>query len=87
MADVGALVAIEERKKLLSEVWLFNGATDEELTALAELAYEVTVGPHVDIVNGVVHFYAVTALIQCHGLVQRLVTDLLARVIKDIEIC
>src|SRR5918995_2689919 len=49
--DVGALVAIEERKKLLSEVWLFNGATDEELTMLAELAYEVTVGPHVDIVN------------------------------------
>jgi CRP-like cAMP-binding protein len=51
LADVGALVAIEERKKLLSEVWLFNGATDEELTMLAELAYEVTVGPHVDIVN------------------------------------
>lgn len=51
LGDVGALVAIEERKKLLSEVWLFNGATDEELTMLAELAYEVTVGPHVDIVN------------------------------------
>jgi CRP-like cAMP-binding protein len=51
LVDVGALVAIEERKKLLSEVWLFNGATDEELTMLAELAYEVTVGPHVDIVN------------------------------------
>jgi CRP-like cAMP-binding protein len=48
---VSALVAIEERKKLLNEVWLFHGATDEELTRLAELAYEVTVGPHVDIVN------------------------------------
>jgi CRP/FNR family transcriptional regulator, cyclic AMP receptor protein len=50
-AVMGALVAIEERKKLLSEVWLFNGATDEELTMLAELAYEVTIGPHVDVVN------------------------------------
>ena len=39
---MGALVAIEERKKLLSDVWLFHGATDEELTMLAELAYEVT---------------------------------------------
>lgn len=50
-AIVSALVAIEERKKLLNEVWLFHGATDEELTRLAELAYEVTVGPHVDIVT------------------------------------
>jgi CRP-like cAMP-binding protein len=48
---MGALVAIEERKKLLSDVWLFHGASDEELTALAERAYEVTVGPHVDVVN------------------------------------
>jgi CRP-like cAMP-binding protein len=48
---MGALVAIEERKKLLSEVWLFHGATDEELTRLAELAYEVRLGPHVDIVT------------------------------------
>ena len=46
-----ALVAIEERKKLLNDVWLFHGATDEELTMLAELAYEVTVAPHVDIVT------------------------------------
>ena len=50
-AVMGALVAIEERKKLLSDVWLFHGATDEELTTLAELAYEVTIGPHVDIVS------------------------------------
>ncbi|HEY7070704.1 MAG TPA: cyclic nucleotide-binding domain-containing protein [Acidimicrobiales bacterium] len=48
---MGALVAIEERKKLLSEVWLFHGATDEELTMLAERAYEVSVGPEVDIVT------------------------------------
>ncbi len=48
---MSALVAIEERKKLLNEVWLFHGATDEELTRLAELAYEVTVGPQVDIVT------------------------------------
>jgi CRP-like cAMP-binding protein len=47
---MGALVAIEERKKLLGEVWLFHGATDEELTMLAERAYEVSVGPEVDIV-------------------------------------
>jgi CRP-like cAMP-binding protein len=48
---MSALVAIEERKKLLSDVWLFLGATDEELTRLAELAYEVSVGPQVDIVT------------------------------------
>ena len=48
---MSASVAIEERKKLLSDVWLFHGASDEELTALAELAYEVTIGPHVDIVK------------------------------------
>jgi len=48
---VGALVAIEERKKLLGDVWLFHGATDEELTMLAERAYEVSVGPEVDIVT------------------------------------
>ena len=48
---MSALVAIEERKKLLNDVWLFHGATDEELTMLAELAYEVTVAPHVDIVT------------------------------------
>jgi len=47
---MGALVAIEERKKLLNEVWLFHGATDEELTMFAERAYEVSVGPKVDIV-------------------------------------
>jgi CRP-like cAMP-binding protein len=32
-------------------VWLFHGAGDEELTRLAEAAYEVTVGQHVDIVT------------------------------------
>lgn len=48
---MSALVAIEERKKLLNDVWLFHGATDEELTRLAELAYEVSVGPGVDIVT------------------------------------
>jgi CRP-like cAMP-binding protein len=47
---MGALVAIEERKKLLGEVWLFHGAADEELTMLAERAYEVSVAPEVDIV-------------------------------------
>jgi CRP-like cAMP-binding protein len=50
-ATMSASVAIEERKKLLNDVWLFHGAGDEELTALAELAYEVTIGPHVDIVK------------------------------------
>jgi CRP-like cAMP-binding protein len=50
-ASMSASVAIEERKKLLSDVWLFHGASDEELTALAELAYEVTIGPRVDIVK------------------------------------
>jgi CRP-like cAMP-binding protein len=45
-----ALVAMEERKKLLADVWLFRGATDEELTMLAERGYEVSVGPQVDIV-------------------------------------
>ena len=48
---MGALVAIEERKKLLNDVWLFHGAGDEELTMLAERAYEVSVGPQVDIVT------------------------------------
>jgi CRP-like cAMP-binding protein len=48
---MSALVATEERKKLLNDVWLFHGATDEELTMLAALAYEVTVAPHVDIVT------------------------------------
>ena len=48
---MSALVAIEERKKLLNDVWLFHGATDEELTKLAELAYEVSIGPQVDIVT------------------------------------
>ncbi len=48
---MSAFVAIEERKKLLNDVWLFHGATDEELTRLAELAYEVSVGPQVDIVT------------------------------------
>jgi CRP-like cAMP-binding protein len=48
---MSALVAMEERKKLLNEVWLFHGASDEELTRLAEVAYEVTVGPDVDIVT------------------------------------
>lgn len=48
---MSALIAIEERKKLLNDVWLFHGATDEELTAVAELAYEVSVGPRVDIVT------------------------------------
>ena len=48
---MGALVTIEERKKLLNEVWLFHDATDEELTMLAERAYEVSVGARVDIVT------------------------------------
>ena len=48
---MGALVTIEERKKLLNEVWLSHDATDEELTMLAERAYEVSVGPRVDIVT------------------------------------
>jgi CRP-like cAMP-binding protein len=48
---MGALVAIEDRKKLLNDVWLFHGATDEELTMLAERAYEVSIGPQVDIVT------------------------------------
>ena len=48
---MGALVAIEGRKKLLAEVWLFHGASDEELTMLAERAYEVSVGPAVDVVT------------------------------------
>jgi CRP-like cAMP-binding protein len=48
---MGALVAIEDRKKLLNDVWLFHGATDEELAMLAERAYEVSIGPQVDIVT------------------------------------
>jgi CRP/FNR family transcriptional regulator, cyclic AMP receptor protein len=48
---MGALVAMEERKKLLADVWLFHGATDEELSMLAERAYEVSVGPAVDVVT------------------------------------
>jgi CRP-like cAMP-binding protein len=48
---MAALVAMGERRKLLSEVWLFRDAGDEELTMLAELAYEVTVGPRVDVVT------------------------------------
>lgn len=48
---MSALVAMEERKKLLADVWLFHGATDEELTMLAERAYEVSVGPAVDVVT------------------------------------
>jgi CRP-like cAMP-binding protein len=48
---MSALVSMEDRKKLLSDVWLFHGATDEELTMLAERAYEVSVGPQVDIVT------------------------------------
>jgi CRP-like cAMP-binding protein len=48
---MAALVAMEDRKKLLGQVWLFQGAGDEELTMLAEVAYEVTVGPGVDIVK------------------------------------
>ncbi len=48
---MSAFIAIEERKKLLNDVWLFHGATDAELTMLAERAYEVTVGPQVDIVT------------------------------------
>ena len=48
---MSALVAIEDRKKLLNDVWLFHGASDEELTMLAERAYEVSVGPGVDIVT------------------------------------
>ncbi len=50
-ADVSVLVSTEERKKLLNDVWLFQSAGDEELTMLSELAYEVTVGPDVDIVT------------------------------------
>ena len=48
---MSALVSMEDRKKLLNDVWLFHGATDEELTMLAERAYEVSVGPQVDIVT------------------------------------
>jgi CRP/FNR family transcriptional regulator, cyclic AMP receptor protein len=48
---MSALVAMEERKKLLADVWLFHGATDEELSMLAERAYEVSVGPAVDVVT------------------------------------
>jgi CRP-like cAMP-binding protein len=48
---MSALVSMEDRKKLLGDVWLFHGATDEELTMLAERAYEVSVGPQVDIVT------------------------------------
>ena len=44
-------VSMEDREEALSDVWLFHGATDEELTMLAERAYEVSVGPQVDIVT------------------------------------
>jgi CRP/FNR family transcriptional regulator, cyclic AMP receptor protein len=48
---MSALVSMEDRKKLLGDVWLFHGATDEELTMLAERAYEVSIGAQVDVVT------------------------------------
>jgi CRP-like cAMP-binding protein len=71
-----ALVAIEERKKLLNDVWLFHGATDEELTSLAELAYEVSVGPDVDIVTENEFGDELFLVIDGHAAVTRGGTDL-----------
>jgi CRP-like cAMP-binding protein len=71
-----ALVAIEERKKLLNDVWLFHGATDEELTMLAELAYEVTVAPHVDIVTEEEFGDELFLVVDGHAAVTRSGTDL-----------
>src|SRR5262245_25524095 len=48
---MSALVSMEDRKKLLADVWLFHGASDEELTMLADRAYEVAIGAQVDIVT------------------------------------
>jgi CRP/FNR family cyclic AMP-dependent transcriptional regulator len=73
---VSALVAIEERKKLLNDVWLFHGATDEELTMLAERAYEVSVGPQVDIVTQSEFGDELFLVVDGHATVSRDGTDL-----------
>ena len=73
---MGALVAIEERKKLLGEVWLFHGATDEELTMLAERAYEVSVGHEVDIVTQGEFGDELFLVVEGHGAVRRDGVDL-----------
>jgi len=73
---MGALVAMEERKKLLGDVWLFHGATDEELTMLAERAYEVSVGPEVDIVTQGEFGDELFLVVEGHGAVRRDGVDL-----------
>jgi CRP-like cAMP-binding protein len=73
---MSALVAIEDRKKLLNDVWLFQGASDEELTMLAERAYEVTVGPEVDIVTQSEFGDELFLVVDGHGAVSRDGVDL-----------
>jgi CRP-like cAMP-binding protein len=73
---MGALVAIEDRKKLLNDVWLFHGASDEELTMLAERGYEVTVGPQVDIVTQSEFGDELFLVVDGHGAVSRDGVDL-----------
>jgi CRP-like cAMP-binding protein len=73
---MSALVAIEDRKKLLNDVWLFHGASDEELTMLAERAYEVSVGPGVDIVTQSEFGDELFLVVDGHGAVSRDGVDL-----------
>ena len=73
---MGALVAIEDRKKLLNDVWLFHGASDEELTMLAERAYEVSVGPRVDVVTQSEFGDELFLVVDGHGAVSRDGVDL-----------
>jgi CRP-like cAMP-binding protein len=73
---MSALVAMEERKKLLSDVWLFRGAGDEELTMLAERAYEVSVGPQVDVVTQDEFGDELFLVVDGHGAVRRDEVDL-----------
>jgi CRP-like cAMP-binding protein len=73
---MAALVAMEDRKKLLGQVWLFQGAGDEELTMLAELAYEVTVGPGVDIVKEKEFGDELFLVVEGHAAVTRGAVDL-----------
>ena len=73
---MSALVATEDRKKLLNDVWLFHGASDEELTMLAERAYEVSVGPGVDIVTQSEFGDELFLVVDGHGAVSRDGVDL-----------
>jgi len=67
---------MEDRKKLLGDVWLFHGASDEELTMLAERAYEVSIGAQVDIVTQREFGDELFLVVDGHGAVSRDGVDL-----------